>query len=86
MMNYIKMRYCIISYVCFPRFCFPSKTPLLFTPNPGHYTPKSLCSSPNGLLITPNLLSGFVPVSAVSSGLRQGGGGGVARAKRVARN
>ena len=47
---------------------------LIFTPNPVHYIPKSLCSSPNGLLFTPNSLSGLIRVSTVLSG-RHGGGG-----------
>ena len=78
------MRYCIISYVCVPHFCFPSES-LLFTPNPGHYMPNSPCSSPNGLLFNPKSASGNLPVSAVPY-VRRGGWGCVACAKRVARN
>ena len=38
--------------------------------------PKSLCSYSNGLLFTPNSLSGLIRVSTVPSG-RHGGGRGV---------
>ena len=47
----------------------PSKY-LIFTPNYGHYTSKFPCSSPNNLLFTPNILSGYVPVSAAPSDCR----------------
>ena len=50
MANIIKICFCIIRYVCFPCFYFRSKY-LVFTPNPGHYTPKSLCFSLNGLVL-----------------------------------
>ena len=60
------MSYCNKSYVCVPRFRFRSKS-LLFTPNPGHYTPKSTCSSPNGLLFTQKFSSCYLPVSVVLS-------------------
>ena len=53
------------------RFLYES---LIFMPNIGHYMPKSPCSSPNGLLFTPNSLSGLIRVSTVPSG-RHGGGG-----------
>ena len=45
-------------------FFFLSK-PLLLTLNNGHYTPKSPCSSPNGLLFTLNYLSGYLSMSVV---------------------
>ena len=61
-------------YLC---FCFPSES-LLFT--------LILTSSPlNGLLLTLNVPSGFVPMSAVSSGHPVSWGCYVARAKCVAR-
>ena len=66
------MHYWIISYVCCPHFIFPSES-LIFVPNPGHYTPKSLCYSPNGLIFTPNLFFGYIPVCAILSGYRAGG-------------
>ena len=46
-----KTRFWIISYVCVLHFLFPSKF-LILTPNPSHYTSKSPCSFPNGLLFT----------------------------------
>ena len=58
-----KMRYWVISYVCVPCFCFRSKS-LVFTPNTGHYTPKSPCSSPNGLFFIPKSSYGCVPMIA----------------------
>ena len=77
------MRYCIIIYFCVPCFCFHSKS-LLFTPNPGHYTPKSLCSSPNGLLFTSKSSSGNVPMSAVPY-IHCGVGGCCARKEHCAK-
>ena len=65
--------------LCFSRFRFPYES-LIFTPNTGHYMPISTYSSPNGLLYTPNLLSGFVPVSAVPSVQR---GKGLCCARKV---
>ena len=47
---HIKTCHWIIIYVCLPTFRFLSK-PLLFTLNTGHYTPKFLCSSLNGLIL-----------------------------------
>ena len=67
----IKTRYWIIRYVCVPRFHFLSYS-LLFTQKPGHYMPKSPCSSPYVLLFTPKFSSRYVPVFAVSS-VRCGG-------------
>ena len=55
------MLYWIISYVCCLCFRFPYDS-LVFTLDPGHYISKSMCSSPKGLLFTPNYVSGFVPV------------------------
>ena len=61
---------------------------LIFTPNPGLYTPMSLGSPPNGLLFTPSDSSGFAPVSAIMPGHGGGGGGGCyfTNAKFVAQN
>ena len=51
---------------CRLRFCFLSES-FLFMPNPGINTPMSPCSLPNGLLFTPILSYGSVPLSAVPS-------------------
>ena len=61
-----KTRYWIISYLSCLRFHFPYKS-LVFTPNPGHDTPRSPFSSPNVLIFTPESFSGYIPVSSVSS-------------------
>ena len=61
-----KMRYCIISYVCVPRFRFCYEF-LFFMHNPGHYTPDDPCSSPDGLLFTAKSSSENVPMSSVPS-------------------
>ena len=47
-------------------FRFPSKS-LRFTANNGHYIPKNLCYSTNGLLFTMNYSYRYLPVSAVLS-------------------
>ena len=57
-----KMCYWIISYVCVSRFHFLIDS-RLFTPNSGHYSSKSSCSSSNGLVFTPNSSSVYVPMS-----------------------
>ena len=76
------MHYWIIIYACCPCFRFPPRS-LLFTSNPGHYTPNSSCSSTNSLNFTLDFLSGYVPVSAIPP-IRLGGGGGCARKARCA--
>ena len=53
--------------MCCSCVCFLSKS-LPFTLNSSYSTPKPLCSSPNRLIFTLNLLSGYVPMSAVPSG------------------
>ena len=58
--------------VC-PTLFFRSKL-LMFTPNLGHYTSKSRCSSLNDLFFTLESSSGYVPVSSIPSVYRGGWG------------
>ena len=68
-----KKLYWIIIYVGFPYFRFLSKY-VIFTPNTGHYTPKSPQSSPNCQICTLESLSGYVPMRSVMSVCQLWGG------------
>ena len=67
--------------VC-PAFSFPLQIPD-FTPNTGRYTPKSLCSSPNGLILNLKYSYGYITVSGAPSICH--GGWGVLRVRRALR-
>ena len=69
----IKARYWMIRYMCVPRFHFLSKS-MIFMLDTGNYTPKSPCSSANGLHFTMESSSRYVPVRAVPSVSHEGYG------------